>query len=96
MGIITKSELHYTDYFWTAIKGDDPRVSGAPDSTLLSRKEGYEVLYFVNKFCEIHGLKQKQSAIKVEKMIRNEVPTDKRSQKNVNEWIKENWKISKY
>ncbi|MCM0666923.1 hypothetical protein [Flavobacterium tyrosinilyticum] len=96
MGVITRSELHYTDYSWTAIKGDDPRVSGEPDSTLLSRKEGYEVLYFVNKFCEIYELKQKQSAIKVEKMIRNEVPSDKRSQQNIKEWIKENWKNSKY
>ncbi|MBZ4035486.1 hypothetical protein K6T82_11960 [Flavobacterium sp. 17A] len=96
MGVITRTELHYTDYSWTAIKGDDPTVSCEPDSTLLSRKEGYEVLYFVNKFCEIYGLKQKQSAIKVEKMLRNEVPSDKRSQKNIKEWIKENWKNSKY
>ncbi|WP_119790361.1 hypothetical protein [Flavobacterium anhuiense] len=96
MGIITKSDLYYNDYSWTAIKRDDPRVSGEPDSTLLSRKEGYEVLYFINKFSEIHNFKNKDSAIKVEKMIRNEVPSDIRSQSNIKIWIEQNWNKSKF
>jgi len=96
MGLITKSDLHYKDYSWTALKGDDPKISGEPDSTLLSRKEGYEILYFINKFSEIHNFKNKESAIKVEKIVRNEVPDDKRSQLNIKEWIEENWKDSKY
>ena len=74
MAVITKSELFYQDYSWTVLTGDNPKISGEPDSTLLNRKEGYEVLYFVNKFCEKYNLKQKTSAIKVEKIIRNEVP----------------------
>tara|TARA_R110002124_G_scaffold17532_3_gene73502 strand:- start:384161 stop:384451 length:291 start_codon:yes stop_codon:yes gene_type:complete len=96
MGLISKNDLYYKDYSWTAVKGDDPTVSGEPDSSLLSRKEGYEVLYFINKFCEIHKLKQKASAIKVEKMIRNEVPGNQRSQENVRKWLFDNWKNSKY
>ncbi len=96
MALITKSDLHYKDYSWTAVKGDDPRVSGEPDSTLLSRKEGYEILYFINKFSEMHGFKNKNSAIKVEKMIRNEVPSDKRSQSNIKIWIEQNWDKSKF
>lgn len=96
MGIITKSDLHYQDYSWTALKGDDPKISGEPDSTLLSRKEGYEVLYFINKFSEIHEFKNKNSAIKVEKMISNEVPNDKRSQSNIKIWIEQNWNKSKF
>lgn len=96
MGLITKSELHYKDYSWTTLKDDDPKISGEPDSTLLNRKEGYEVLYFINKFSEIHKFKIKTSAIKVEKMIRNEVPTDKRSQSNIKTWIEQNWDKSKF
>jgi hypothetical protein len=34
----------------------DARVSGPPDDLLLSRKEGYEVLYFISKFCQLHKL----------------------------------------
>ncbi|WP_431241295.1 hypothetical protein ACQ9BO_14435 [Flavobacterium sp. P21] len=96
MGLITKSDLHYTDYSWTVLKEDDPKISGEPDSTLLNRKEGYEVLYFINKFSEIQGFKNKNSAIKVEKMIRNEVPSDKRSQLNIKTWIEQNWSTSKF
>ena len=76
MALLAKSELHYKDYSWTAISGDNPKVSGEPDNTLLSRKEGYEILYFINKFSEIHNFKQKASAIKIERMIREEVPTN--------------------
>lgn len=96
MGLITKKELYYTDYSWTVIPGDDPKVTGSPDSTLLSRKEGYEVLYFINAFCEIHELKQKGSATKVERMIREEVPSNIRSQEKIKSWIESNWKTSKF
>jgi len=91
MGLITKTDLYYTDYFWTVMSGDNPRITGEPDSTLLNRKEGYEVLYFINKFSEIHGLKLKASATKIERMIREKVPGDIRSQKNIKEWIEKNW-----
>ncbi len=96
MALITKSDLHYNDYSWTSYTGDNPKIKGEPDSTLLNRKEGYEILYFINKFSEIHKLKEKSSATKIEKMIRNEVPSNLRSQQNIKEWIEINWKNSKY
>jgi hypothetical protein len=58
--------------------------------------EGYEILYFINKFTEIHKLNEKSSAIKIEKMIRNEVPSNLHSQENIKRWIESNWKESKY
>ena len=96
MGLLIKEELFYKDYSWKAYLHDNPKISGLPDSTLLNRKEGYEVLYFINKFSEIHTFKQKISATKVEKMIREEVPSDLHSQKNIREWIEKNWKTSKF
>jgi hypothetical protein len=96
MALLTKTELHYNDYSWTTISGDNPKISGEPDSALLSRKEGYEILYFVNKFSEMNGFKSKISAIKVERMIREEVPADIHSQKNIKNWLAENWKDSKF
>lgn len=96
MGLLTKTELYYKDYSWTAIIGDNPKVSGEPDSTLLSRKEGYEILYFVNKFSEMNNFKQKQSALKVERMIREEVPNNIHGQKNIKDWISTNWTKSKF
>lgn len=91
MALYAKSDMVYKDYSWTVLNGDNPKITGEPDSTLLNRKEGYEVLYFINKFSEIHEFKQKASATKIEKMIREAVPGDIRSQKNIKEWLEKNW-----
>lgn len=91
MNLISKDDLYYKDYSWTTISGDNPKVTGQPDSTLLNRKEGYEILYFVNKYCELQGLKQKSSATKVERMIREKVPSDIHSQIKIKTWIEDNW-----
>ncbi|MDQ0594019.1 hypothetical protein QFZ37_002388 [Chryseobacterium ginsenosidimutans] len=96
MALITKSDLYFTDYSWTAISPDNPKVTGEPDSTLLNRSEGYEILYFINKLCDGWNFTDKSSATKIEKMIRYEVPTDIHSQQNIKNWISENWTKSKY
>ena len=96
MNAITKEDLYYTNYFWTVLSGDNPKITGEPDSTLLNRQEGYEVLYFINKFAEINELKLKKSVTKVERMIQEEVPGDIRSQRKIMEWIERNWEISKF
>ena len=96
MALITKTELFYQDYSWTVLSGDNPKISGEPDSTLLNRKEGYEILYFVNKFCEKHNFREKSSAIRVEKMIRNEVSTSIHGQEKIKVWLETNWKNTKF
>lgn len=92
MAIVQKEDLLYADYSWTVYNDDNPKVTGNPDDTLLNRMEGYEILYFINKFCEMYSLKQKASANKVERLIRNEVPAEIRSQNMIAEWIVANWK----
>jgi len=79
------------NYSWSAIPGDDPRISGKPDSTLLNRNEGYEVLYFINKFAELNNLQSKESCLKIELMIIKHLPGDIRSQEKVMGWINSNW-----
>lgn len=90
MALIKKSELKY-EYSWTAIPGDNPRVTGEPDSTRFSRKEGYEVLYLINKLAELWGFTKLASAHKMEKMINETLPSGIQTQKDVKAWIKENW-----
>lgn len=92
MALISKPDLLFTDYRWNAYPSDDPRVTGKPDNTLLNRHEGYEVLYFINKFCETHGLKQKASGTKIEKMLRNHLPGNIRSQQEIAKWVANSWK----
>lgn len=91
MAVISKDDLYYKDYSWTVYANDNPKITGEPDSTLLNREEGYEILYFVNKFCEMYSLNLKTLATKVEKMIRNVVPPDIHSQVKIKEWIVANW-----
>lgn len=89
--LFTKSDLKY-QYSWTAISGDNPKISGEPDGTMFSRNEGYEVLYLINKLAEEWEWKLKSSCTKLEKMIKEYLPSDVRSQKNVKAWLASNWK----
>jgi hypothetical protein len=95
MPTISKEDLLYKDYSWTALRHDDPRVTGDPDATLLNRREGYEVLHFINRFCERHTWNpsppSKASALKVERLIRQHLPGTIRSRESIDKWLVENW-----
>ncbi|MFO7982364.1 MAG: hypothetical protein R6V08_02840 [Desulfuromonadales bacterium] len=91
MALFSKSDLAY-DYSWTAIDEDDPKVSGEPDSTQFNRKEGYEVLYLINRLAEGWGFNRKESGRELEKMINLSLPEDVRSQEDVKQWIRDNWR----
>lgn len=91
MAIFNQSDMFYKDYSWTTVKGDDPKVSGEPDSTMFSRKEGYEVIYLINKCLTKWDFKFESSGQKLEKMIRNYLPSETRSQQNVYNWLSANW-----
>jgi len=88
----TKANMLYNHYSWTALPGDNPKISGVPDSTLFNRNEGYEVLYLINRFMTDNNLKNVESGQKIERMIRTGLPGDVRGQKNVVEWLVKNWK----
>lgn len=86
-----RSDLKYLDYSWKALPGDDPKISGKPDSTMFSRYEGYEMLYMINKVLEHRDLTSVTSGQKVESIIRIELPSDTRSQENVFKFVNDNW-----
>lgn len=91
MAIYSKSDMCYNYYTWTTYSNDNPKVTGVPDNTLLNRKEGYEVLYFINKFAELYALDPKVCGKKIEMMIRNSVPSNIHSQKEISTWILNHW-----
>ena len=88
---LKKTDLKFGEYSWTALNGDNPKISGEPDNTLLSRKEGYEVLYFINKTMEKQNWVQVASGHRIEKMILEQVPKDIHSQIKIYNWIIANW-----
>lgn len=85
MAVISRSDLQYT-YTWTAVQGDNPRLTGSPDRELLNRNEGYEVLHYLNDVC-----KSREVALKAERMIRNHLPNDIRSRTRITDWLNANW-----
>lgn len=90
MPLLQKGDLKF-EYSWKAIPPDDPRVTGKPDSTLLSRGEGYEVLGFINRVAEANKWTNKASGLKVERLINKHLPDNVRSHKNVWQWLVDNW-----
>ena len=91
MALYNQSDLIYKDYQWTAYPNDNPHVTGAPDSTRFNRHEGYEVLYLINKLMPAQGLDQKTDGNKMEKMIRQHLPSSMVMQTEVKKWIADNW-----
>ena len=81
-------------YSWTAIKGDDPRVSGEPDRTLFNRHEGYEVLYLLNKFAGAYA-HDIDDFLRAERMLQH-LPSTVRSQARVIDWLETNWPNGKF
>ncbi len=90
MTIISKSKLLY-DYKWARLPMDDTRISGELDDSLLNRREGNEVLYFINKVCDVLNYSSVDAALKMERMIRNVVPNELNSQVSVKNWLEGNW-----
>ena len=94
MAYMTRSQLYYKDYDWTAREeGDNPNFRGYPDNALLARREGYEVLGFINQFAKLNNWYNDNAAAgnKAERMIRNGLPSDIRARKNVHAWLVNNW-----
>lgn len=77
-------------YSWAHTKEDDPKLRGEPDSSLLNRSEGYEVIYMIRKLMTGWSLKTTASGEKIERMI-HACPSNLRSQDNVKTWIHTNW-----
>ena len=90
MPLLQKSDLKF-EYSWKSVPPDNPKNRGNPDSSLLNRQEGYEVLDFINDFAVRCGFKQKASGLKVERMLKKHLPGDIRGRANVRKWLTDNW-----
>lgn len=85
-GPMKKSDLQFS-YPKSTAGDDDPTKRGHPDRDFLSRHEWYEVLYFCNRTSKGNLATAKKS----ERLIRNHLPSDVRSQANVLTWLQDNW-----
>ena len=90
MALLTKHDLQY-QYSWTALGDDNPKITGVPDSTLLNRQEGYEILAFINGIAADSGWTTKAPGLKAERLIQQNVPGHLRSHAHIRQWLADNW-----
>lgn len=90
MAVFKHQNLKF-NYSHSATNGDASKYTGEPDATLLNRDESYEVLYFIQRFMVIKGLKNVSSGEKIERMI-HACPGNLRSRSKISDWIVKNWK----
>lgn len=86
MNTIHKEDLIYKDYSWRATPGDNPAVRGKPDSTLLNRTEGYEVLTFLNSIARRYGW-TKTDCLKAERKLHNHFFQTPRTRAEWESWL---------
>lgn len=91
MALLTKKDLEDRgkySYTWKATPGDNPHIIGKPDSSRLSRKEGYEVLNFINHLADKLGVYRRDLGFKLEDMIH---ANTLEMREDVTYWIQNNW-----
>lgn len=91
MGLVSETGLKkrnaYT-YTWRTSQGDNPHITGPKDSDRVSRKEGYEVVHFINAYADKNKLTKMTDGDLLEDML-HAAPGVMRS--DFNKWIKDNW-----
>lgn len=81
-------------YKWIAKEDhDNPYYTKGTDHSELNRTEGYEVLYFINHLVAKRWSSPVNLATyqKIERMIKNNVPSNIRTHKKIEDWIITNW-----
>jgi hypothetical protein len=86
----TKANMVYTDYKWNArADHDNPKIIGGTDHAELNRTEGYEMIYFINSLAKTWNWNNDSlnSYRRLEKIIREQVPSNIRTHSGIKEWI---------
>lgn len=84
--------MFYDDYNWSTKENDDnPFIKDGTEANELNRKEGWEVLYFINNNIPWTGKQNTSDYQKVEKMIRLFVPKETHDREEIARWIVENF-----
>ncbi len=91
METFTQDDLIY-HYQWSKYQPNDPRISGAPDSTVFNKHEGQETLYIINILADHLAWDVRGFGKKVEQLIHYQLPGGIVRQDETIQWIKDNWR----
>lgn len=86
----TATDMVYNDYLWdSTYANEDYTVYGVPGMTVLDRKQGHEVLYFINRCAFLWRWKEgsMRSCKNLERVIREGVPSFILTHQNIRVFI---------
>jgi len=90
MSLINKSDLKY-DYDWSLKPGAKPRSSTTTElntkSRKFRRKDGNEVLSFINDYVNMHKEIDKEGALEIEALIHGHPDSENMTLDELREWV---------
>lgn len=86
MGLLARDDLKYS-YAWTPLKADDVRLTGKLDHILLNRKQGYEVLAFLNCLAVEAKWRQKDIVLNAERLLHEKAPPYLHARDHLARWL---------
>ena len=95
MPLINRSDLKY-DYTWKTEPASKPRSStnakGESESQVFRGNEGDHVLSFINDYTEKEKITDKQEALEIERLLRDEMRKKEMTHRDVRIWLDEHRK----
>ncbi|HET6528912.1 MAG TPA: hypothetical protein VFG39_09210 [Balneolaceae bacterium] len=88
MALISRNDLHYTDYDWFSNPTVEPRFHGPADNNAFDKTDGNDVLYVINEYADENDIRDKKHALKLEREIRQHMAKDISTQRDVMDWLK--------
>lgn len=92
MSLIKKNDLKY-NYTWSSKGAHTPRSDGLTEtgsrSNMFSAQEGEGVLSFINNYAEKHGITDKEEALRIERMLQDELKEREMTRNEVTLWLDE-------
>jgi len=86
MAFYDKSDLKY-QYNWSIYNEKDPKINSNSDYNFLNIEDGHEVLNFINAFAEKHKYVNKITGIIIERLLKDHLPAEIKSQESIMEWL---------
>ena len=88
MAIRVKRNMLQYEYSWQATDGSDP-MKVKIDARILNRNEGYEVIPIIQKVIDHFGYSDEADVLKIEALIKEELPGNIRGRDRVFDWLVE-------
>jgi len=92
MSLIKKNDLKY-NYTWSQKGANTPRSDRLTEtssrSNMFSASEGEGVLEFINDYAQKHGIEDKEEALRIERLLHEEMEDREMTREEVRLWLDE-------